>query len=447
MSTRTVRIPIAEVDGDRREFSRDLRDSLGKCRVAYNRCLTECAVIDREAHVSGKVGKCPKLYTYPHIANSFPGASSVASSIARSAEKKYKESRFKVVTGRMTLPMQRSCPLPLLHNKSTKAFSVDTSGECVWATIKLLSGATWRVKLRGGSNYARQISTIRECEYGDSMIWIDGSGRAVLGIACKVEPADNSNGSGTLHVSTARDAFIVATKQKSETPFAINADHVQRWMAEHARRRGRLMQDRKSGKARDAIGKQLAKLGRKHGNRIKSFMHETTSQIVAYARRRRVATVEYDGTIRSYFGSFPYFEFANLLKYKCEDAGIDFASVTSEVVAADLDSPHVYFVTPVVDGKVNGRVKIGMTTQAGGKRKKALEMSGGCDELLVLATASAPKTRLRQLEKHYHSLFAAHRIDGQQEWFRSEPVVEWLREVGCLGNAGNLSQITQYMEA
>ena len=52
--------------------------------------------------------------------------------------------------------------------------------------------------------------------------------------------------------------------------------------------------------------------------------------------------------------------------------------------------------------------------------------------------------KLRSMEKHYHAMFQDHRVTG--EWFLAEPILAWLREMGWLGNAGNLSQITQVLD-
>lgn len=455
---RTIKIPIAEIvsGGTKQDFYRDLRSSLQRCVAATNRCLTECATIDREAHGvvarGEKVPKSPKIYTYPILVGQFAGCMNVAASLARNAERIYRESRFEILTGRRTLPIQRSCPLPLLCNKSTKMLKLQVDEQCnVLATFPLLNGTAYAVRLRGGSNYARQLRTIKTAiatdAVGDSKIWMDRQGRVFLGLACRIPPRVERDLAGILRVQTARDAFIVATKEQSETPFTINADHVKRWQEVRNRQQQRLRQDRKSGTSREWVIKRQDIVSRKFRQRLDSFTHEAAAHIVDHAKRRKVATLEYDGTIRSYFGSeFPYFEFEKKLEDKCIMAGIEFVKVTSDVVPADLDEPHVYFVAPIIDGKVNGRVKIGMTEQGGGKRKKTLEMSGG-HELLVLATDKQPKAKLRQREKHYHAMFAAHRLDGQVEWFASEPVIEWLRAAGCLGNAGNRSQISQYMEA
>lgn len=455
---RTQRIPIAEVidGGTRQELYRDLNSSLKRCTAAMNRCITECATIDREAYSAvafgEKVPRCPKLYTYPVLKGLFPGGAQVASAISRAAEAHYKAFRSEIVTGARSLGSQRSCPVPLHCNKSVRNLQLTCeSDENVLASFRMLIGPRYTVRLRGGGRYARQLKTVRAAalaeSVGDSKVWIDRRGQIILGVACKVPVKTNRATSGVLTVSTARDAFIVATKAKTDTPFTINADHVRQWQEERNRKQKRLRQDRKSGQSRRYVNQKQADVSRKHTNRMSSFVHEAAAHIVEHARRRKVRAVQYDDTVRSFVGrEFPWYDMRLKLQHKCEAQGITFELIGLDMTPAQLDEPHVYFVTPIVDGEVNGRVKIGMTSQKAGRRARSLEAAGGY-ELLVLATDKQPKTKLRARERHYHSQFSEHRIDGQREWFQAEPVIAWLRETGCLGNAGNITQIQQYMEA
>lgn len=447
---RTQRVPVAEVleGSTRQEFYQDLRSSLKRCVAATNRCITECVVQDREAYqavaLGEKVPRKPKIYTYPVLQGQFPGSMGVAASLARSAEKHYSDYRFEILTGKRSLSTQRSCPMPLLHNKSTQnlKLSCDADGNII-ASFQLLSGHRYTVRLRGGSNYSRPLKTIRasieQGLVGDSKIWVDRRGQVILGIACKVSADKQGSGRGVLSVSTARESFIVATKEKTDTPFVINADHVRGWQSERNRRQQRLRQDRKSGSCRRYVKEKQAEVSRKHQDRLASFTHEAAAHIVQHARRRKVRTVRYDDTIRRYFGKeFPWFEFRGKLRDKCEEAGIDFQHAAQDVTPAELDEPHVYF-----HWNQNGAVKVGKT-ENGKQRKKDLENASGV-ELICLATEKLPKTKLRQREREYHAKFADYRLKG--EWFEAEPVIQYLRDTEMLGNSGNLSQIQQYMEA
>ena len=291
--------------------------------------------------------------------------------------------------------------MPLLHNKGNKKISlnVDKEGN-VFTSLSMLDGTKFKVKLAGGGRHARQIKTIKECimadkscsMIGDSKIWIDNKNRAILGLACKIVPNKQKNRSGTLKVCTSRESFIIAVKEKDTRPFTINGDHVKRWILESKRKQERLRQDSKCGQSNVALKSIRQKISKKQNNRMDSFTHETSSYIVDFAKRRNVSKIEYDGTIKSYFGSnFPYFEFEQKLIYKCGLADIEFEKVTKDIIPATLDEPHVYIVAPINGNIIDNQVKIGMTTQKKGKRKKSLEGASG-KKLLILCTIKLPKS-------------------------------------------------------
>jgi hypothetical protein len=66
----------------------------------------------------------------------------------------------------------------------------------------------------------------------------------------------------------------------------------------------------------------------------------------------------------------------------------------------------------------------------------------------------AVKRALTRIEKNYHALFRDHQVSSvvkgrkkRSEWFESEPVLSYLREACLIGNAGNRSQIRQFLDA
>jgi hypothetical protein len=159
---------------------------------------------------------------------------------------------------------------------------------------------------------------------------------------------------------------------------------------------------------------------------------------VSHAKRRNVECLQLDLTIKSFVPQFQWFELATMIKYKCEDAGIEFRNATQQVVEPDVLKPHVYFKFSAS----TSRVKIGRTSRNDGGRHGA--ETDAPEELVILAVDNQPSTKLVQREKHFHSQFANWREKG--EWFQAGPVVQWLRDVGWLGNAGNISQIAQVLD-
>lgn len=441
MPVRTICVRVAEITdgGTKAEFYDDLRKSLDTSRRAANRSLSLCIAADSELWVGGK---CPKLYTYPIVSKDFPGACTVAASICRSVESKYRKERWKIGIGQQSAADYRSFPLPLLCNKSSKMLAVEDCGEFLTARIRLLGG-WWTVRIAGGSNYRDQIAGIRrvlQCgKIGDSKIWVDRKHRATIGVSCDFPKSDSRKSTGTLRVCTSRDSLLVMTSPRSDIPHVITGDEARQWIAERERKYRRLWQDRKSGGQRRRIGEKIESAGRKFADRMDSYTHEISKRVVEHATRRKFASIELDMTIKSFAKRFPWFQLADRIRYKCEDAGIEFTDKTQAVAEPSLDKPHVYFVL----NPLTMRVKIGKTGSANGGRKANLETGSGV-ELIVLAIDCQPKSKLTAKEKHYHALFSPNRLHG--EHFAAEPVIEWLREVDWLGNAGNLSQIAQYVD-
>jgi hypothetical protein len=438
MPFRTISIPVAEIieGGTKQEFYADLRKTLGLSVRMANIAATECL---RQDDLSRD--KCGKIYTYPSISNLAPGVTFAAASIARSVESLYRQNRFQVRIGNRSSQTFRSQPWPLVNNKSRKTLQLTCESEFLTARIKLLGG-WWTVRLAGGSAYRDQVRGLRKAiesnSYGDSKIWVDRKHKAILGIACDISIAERKSLSGCMTVSSSRDHLLVATFERSDVPFVVNADVCKQWQSEANKRYQRLRQDRKSDANRRRIRREMNDISAKMNRRMKTLCHEVASRIVNKAIRMNVAEIKLDLTIKSYTKSFPWFDLAGKIKYKAESAGIKVVDATQTVSEPDVDKPHVYFkYAPIA-----GRIKIGMTGREDGGRHGAETDSP--EELTILAIDNQPKTKLRAKEKHYHAMFHEHRVTG--EWFHLEPILVWLREVEWLGNAGNLSQIAQVLD-
>lgn len=447
MPKRTIAIPVAEVvSGTKSEFYKDLRATLAASVRIANYCITECVKQDDFTQE-----KCGKIYTYPRISSLTPGCTAAASTIAHIVEKAYRAERWEVIRGKRSIRSFRSQPWPLLSNKSTSTFELVHKDEWIEAKLKLLGG-WWTVRLKGSSNYRDQVKglerAIKEDCYSDSKIWIDRRGVAIIGVVCEVEPRKLGSLSGSIAVHSAMDSLIKITSSRSETPFVINADECKQWQAWAGKRMQRLRQDRKSGVDRRRIQEQINLVSHKNQARFNTLCHEVSSMVVNQAKRQRCAEIIVDFTIKSFSKSFPWFKLASMIKYKAEDIGVSVTESTQSVVDPDVDKPHIYFkFSPLTN-----RVKIGKTAQDGGKRHGS-ETDCPDENLVILAVDNQPKAKLTAKEKHFHAMFAEYRISGvsngkkvSKEWFKAEPVINWLRAVGWLGNAGNLSQVSQFVE-
>lgn len=273
---------------------------------------------------------------------------------------------------------------------------------------------------------------------GDSTVAIDRGGSAVLRICVDREPLKNRKLSGVLRVASHREHLIVAAKERDSVPFVINAPEVKEWERTKSVAYQRFRQDRKHGDKKRANSDLIATANR-YNRRTMTHVKRTAAAIVKYAIRRGVARLTLDLTVKSYLHKYPWHMLSTHIAYRCEDAGIEFANATQQVVEPSIDNPHIYFrYSPLAE-----KVKIGKTIN-GKSRAKSAATDSPDDELTILAVDNQSVSKLTQREKYWHAYFAAHRLHG--EWFDAVPVITWLREAGWLGNAGNRSQIAQVLD-
>jgi len=465
MRSRTISIPVAEVieGGTKAEFYCALRRALDFSFRSANKVMSSLIQQDKWIWAGAK---SDRLDAYGAIKSSFEGMSEIAATISRSVEKKYNDERFDISRGKKSIPSFRSFPWPLLSNKSKTTLFVADTGEVLHCRLKIMN-KWWVVRLCGGSSYRDQIKGLRNAMrersesmagrsdlqghknsdkvpgIGDSKISIDKRGVAVIRFSSNTKDKESIELSGELHVKTALDSLLVASRERDTVPFVINGDHVKRFVEHRDRTKQRLMQDRKSGSSRAAIKQKMTQQSEKNVNRLKSIVHEVSSQVVSHAVRRRVKTIVLDMTIKSYITSFPWFDLASKIEYKCADYGIEFRNATLQIDKPEIDSPHIYFAyAPICK-----RVKIGKSTRAGMERIQEMA-TGSPEDLIVLAVDNQPKKNLTIREKQHHAYFRSALIDRSSavEWFDAKPVIAWLREVGWFGNCGNLSQLKQVID-
>lgn len=438
---RTICIPVAEaVSHTKSEFYQALRKSLDLAVRVANVSATHCLKQDDLTQ-----DKPPKIYTYPMCSSLVPGMSFVAASVCRATEKTYKQDRWQVRNGKRSARSFRSMPWPMLHNKSCSTFTLNDRGEWIEATIKLMGGE-YTVRLAGGSNYRDQVKGLRSGmlrgQIKDSKIWIDRKHKAILGIAVDF-PVITNERSGTVSIASTAESIAVMTVPRWNRPFVVNCDDVQQWKSESVRRNQRWRQARKQGVDRRRLREASHAFARKMQKRLQSKTHEAAAQLVAKADRLNAQYIELDLTIKSVVPAFPWYEFAAKIKYKAAKVGIEVIEKTQSIVEPSLDSPHVYFVYDMH----SHRVKIGKTK--GGKGRLESYLTSNPD-WVVLAVDNQSQAKLGAREKHYHGIFDQYRVVNRNkignEVFEADPVIAWLRAVGWLGNAGNLSQIAQVLD-
>lgn len=439
---RTICIPIAEcISHTKSELYAMLRRSLDASRSVANVSATECL---RQDDITQD--KCGKLYTYPRCKDMYAGCSFMIASVCRAVEKCYRQDRWQMKRGIRATRSYRSMPWPMLNNESCSTLQVYDEGEYLTAKIKLLDGHVV-VRLAGGSNYRDQIRGLRKAieldVICDSKLWIDRSHKAILGMSVDLPNKEAKERNEVVQVVSGIDYLAAMLMPRRQYPFTINADDVQQWKAESVRRNQRWRQARKQGVNRRRLREESSAFAEKMQRRLKSKTHEIASQIVAKADRANAKTIELDFTVKSYLPSFPWYDLAAKIKYKSTMVGIDVLEKTQTITEPDCDIPHIYFAYD----QHSHRVKIGRT-QGGKGRLKASWTTN--PDWTLLAIDNQPQNKLVDREKHYHAMFDNHRVVDRdksgRELFAADPVIAWLRAVGWIGNAGNLSQISQVLD-
>lgn len=440
--TRTIALRVAEIikGGSKQEFYADLRATLDYSRRIYNAGLTESAAQDTESFtVDGTIPKKTKIATYATLVKgkSFAsGFTSETSNILRAAETKYKECRFDLLRGVQSLPLSRSHPWPLLHNNGSTRISVEYLSGNIYVTLRLMH-SQWNVRMKSGSNYRDQIAGVAKYEIGDSRIWRDRKGVAVIGFAVKVPPTIEPPDPGKkMIVRTMPDALLCTVRSRSATPYVHSGELVKQRVDIRNGLQRKLRQDIKPG-AKRQVRRKLASNGKAWKRWVGTYIHELTASIVNFAVRNQYGVIELDDAVRSFLPSFPWYDLKSKLEYKCEDRGIEFKhnpTIAFELCEPFIDpTPHVYFAAEIDrnSGDSTGRVKIGKTTQATHKRLDAI---GGQTNLgyVPIAVYESKKSRLTKDEKMFHALFADHRIAKDRELFTLGPVETWLRERGAI---------------
>ena len=441
-NNRTICLRVAEVvNGEKQEFYADLRETLHLSRRIYNMGLSECVAQDRESYtVDGEIPKKGKVGTYATIVKgkSFAaGFTKELANVLKSAESKYSEKRFDILRGKCSLPTARSHPWPLLNNKSVKRMSWEHRDGNLYVKFRLI-GKKWTVRVKSGSNYKDQIKgVLGAIKVGDSKIWIDRKGVAVVGFACEIEAKTPVvDPSKTLVVRTMPDALLAIVRERSDTPYMISGELAKQKQAIKNGLQKKLRQDIKPGQKRQ-VRRKLSEFSDKWFRWCDTYIHEVTAQIVSFAIRGKYGKIELDDAIRSFLPSFPWHDLKTKLAYKCADQSIEFVhnpTIAFEPCEVfDKPTPHIYFAVELdrEGGKQTGKIKIGKTKRTTHERMK--EIPGETNnEYIPIAVYESKKPRLSKDETMFHSIFADHRVTKDRELFRLEPIKTWLRERGAI---------------
>lgn len=336
MPTLSVAVPMAFPNcEDSNDFFAVIRNSWAESTSLANWAMLELAKADVVRTV--QMEKLPKFEPpplYAHWTNNYSdrewwnGAAQSASCILRAVEKKYRKDRYKIVwQRRQALPTYRY-PYPYrVHNQSWRLSWVGGRPQVTFR----LPGGRQTITLRSGQEYRRQMRLLQrigdDAKPGEMLIKWNSKKKLLVCIITLTIPAISGSDAGVMDVATCSDHFLVATIADRD-PWILNADHIRRWIVAHKQYLDRIAEDTKHEKrwprrVRRHINEKRAERCRKQNDRIKSWCHESTAQLVGFAKRQKIGKIVLDNSNQDYLLRFPWFEWREKLKYKCQLQSIE----------------------------------------------------------------------------------------------------------------------------
>lgn len=361
------------IDAEWPDLRKALTGAWGRSTALANWAARELAKADcvRSA-ADAKIQPMPTIYLYGLWKDHFQrgewtGSASSAQSIFRTVEAKYKATRFEIIwRGERSHPSFRyPYPFPIHNADWTASYREYIGKDGHHSRVPViecnLGGSTWVLRLKGGAERIRQLRSFAKIVSGEAVqgelaiyrqgTFAGGNGikesngaagskqgtRVMVKIAAWL-PRDENEGkrSGTLTVMTTNNSFLVALMPDDEQPWRLHADDVRGVIKQHAKLRQRLSDDTKAEQRRPPRQKarfleMLAARCERCNNRVDTFVKESASWLVNYARRRKAETLTFDDATRGYFPSFPWERFRSQVAEKCDDAGIEFIHASGSV--------------------------------------------------------------------------------------------------------------------
>lgn len=296
--------------------------------------------------------KGPYLYPQARLICPLLASQSVAA-LENSVKAKYSKERYeRIWLGARSLPSFRyPVPVPI----PSQGVGVKYADSRPVASLRI-GDRRFDLLLRSGHEFKRQLAGFAElvsgaaecCEasvYSQSVTRSDhrngvevkgpSGGRAVMNrVMVKLVgwfPRSKTLASSkTLTVSTVKDSLWVCVIEGAD-PWIYNADHVRRWQYAHRRRLNRLSDDQKFERRRTSvervpINETRALSANKYDDRISTFCHTASKELVGFALRHRATHIEYNDAVKTYLPEFQWFKLAALVEQKCRASGIAFAS-------------------------------------------------------------------------------------------------------------------------
>jgi hypothetical protein len=338
---------VEPVGEDWTVFREAVKDGWAEATAAANWMMTELYGRDVRRNGEQKMPRMPRAYLYPEARLRFPKlASQTVVSIENRVQAAYRAARYEVVwTCAASLPVYRY-PLPLpVHNQSWEATTIADR-----PVVRVrLGDRRWNLRLKGGPRLKRQTEAYRQIVSGEAVRGElalyrirahhgkltgrpNGDQQVKYTVICKMVawlPRARSSGAhqpgGSLRVSTAGNALLVALDARDEHIWRYHGDHLRRRIAEHRNRLARLADDQNTERwPTTSFADRRTAATVKYRNRMSSAIREIAAQLVGYAARRGCYALEYDDSITAFAPEFPYAALREQIWSKCQAAGLKF---------------------------------------------------------------------------------------------------------------------------
>lgn len=329
---RAVSIPVAKCDW--KQVMPVLRAGWNDAIRCANWLLCELYRLDSIAGDSSeKLPKWQAPYLYPAARLKFPDiVPTTLVSLINTVQSKYRAARFDLWRGAASLPTYRSFPLPI-NSQTWKLEKLDNE----WIFRFRLAGEWREVTLRGGRQFYRQHAGLEqivsgETEAGEAAIYEQGK-TLMLKIPGWFPRVAVNKADHTVNARTLPDGFLIAVDGKAQ--WKLNADHVKQWIIGGQKQQQRLQEDLKAERRfphamRKGIVDRMGHIAEKRRNRMNSWVHEASMQLVNWTKRRHASTLVWNDKETSMLPSFPWYIFSQRLEEKCQMAGIQFVHATGE---------------------------------------------------------------------------------------------------------------------
>jgi hypothetical protein len=245
---RAISMPVASpLDCSWEDLRKALRTMWAQTTAASNWMMTELYARDVRRGAEEKMPPMARAYLYPAARERFPALpSQTVASLEQSVQRKYRAGRYAVVwTAAASLPTHRyPTPFPVPSQGWHATIEEDQ------AIVSVRIGeARWRLRLKRGSQFRRQMTAFRQIAKGEAipgeLAIYDRSGVMVKLVAWLPRAEDTAPRADILTVRTGKDRLLFALNALDETLWLYNGDHLRRWIGEHRTQNQRWSEDQK----------------------------------------------------------------------------------------------------------------------------------------------------------------------------------------------------------